>query len=190
MRVLREATHLAHMRIEGVLPLLDPGLTRARYTQVVETFYGFCAPLEPRITSAAGAVGPALTLDLRSKLPLLLTDLRALGRTRAEVEALPHCPSLPVVESPSHAIGALYVLEGATLGGQIIRKHLRNLLDIDASRGAAYFTGYGATTGAMWTRFGQYVNESAEIETDAALHAAVETFQTLTRWLEVSSSPS
>ena len=49
MQRLREATRVVHTRIEGVLPLLDPALTRARYTRVVEAFYGFYAPLEPCI---------------------------------------------------------------------------------------------------------------------------------------------
>lgn len=186
MQVLREATRLVHARVEAVLPLLDPGLTRARYTRVVEAFHGFYAPLEPSIARAAAGEGEALTLELRAKLPLLATDLRALGRTPAEIAALPWCRSLPAVDSASRSLGALYVIEGATLGGQIIRKQLRDRLGIDAASGAGFFTGYGATTGAMWTRFVDHVNQSATIETSAAVHAAVETFETLTQWLEAS----
>ena len=190
MQVLREATRDAHTRIERVLPLLEPGLTRARYTRVLEAFYGFYAPLEPSIARAAATEGAALALELRAKLPLLATDLRALGQTPAEIEALPRCRDLPVLESASHAIGILYVMEGATLGGQIIRRHLRDGAEIDASSGAAFFTGYGATTGAMWARFVDHVNQSTTIETDAAVRAAVHTFQTLTQWLQASLGPS
>ena len=190
MQLLREATRLAHTRIEGVLPFLDPALTRARYTRVVEAFYGFYAPLEPSIVRAAESDGAALALELRAKLPLLATDLRALGRTPAEVLALARCCSVPVVASSSQAIGILYVIEGATLGGQVIRKHLRDRLEIDAAGGAAFFTGYGAMTGAMWTRFVEHVNHSRTIQTDVAVNAAVDTFQRLTQWLEASLGTS
>lgn len=190
MQVLREATRDVHTRIERVLPLLEPGLTRARYTRVVEAFYGFYAPLEPALARAAAAEGAALALDLRAKLPLLATDLRALGVTSAQIEALPRCRDLPVLDSASHALGILYVIEGSTLGGQIIRKHLRDRLELDAASGAAFFTGYGATTGAMWTRFVDHVNHSTTLETDAAVRAAVHTFETLTEWLEARSGPA
>ena len=190
MQVLREATRGVHARIERALPLLDPGLTRARYARVIEAFYGFYAPLEPSIARAAAVEGAALALDLRAKLPLLATDLRALGATPAEIEALPRCRDLPVLDSASHAIGMLYVIEGATLGGQIIRRHLRDGLEIEAASGAAFFTGYGVTTGAMWQRFVDHVNESTTIETEAVVGAAVDTFQTLTQWLEASLGPS
>ena len=188
MQRLREATRVVHTRIEGVLPLLDPGLTRTRYIRVVEAFYGFYAPLEPCIARAVGAEGAALTLELRAKLPLLATDLRALGRTDAELEDLPRCRDVPTVDTASHAIGTLYVIEGATLGGQIIRKHLRDGLAIEAVSGAAFFTGYGARTGAMWSGFGEHVDRSPTLDTAVAVAAAVATFQTLTVWLEASLS--
>ncbi len=186
MQALRDATRAAHTRIEGVLPLLEPGLTRARYTRVVEAFYGFYAPLEPSIVRAAAAEGAALSLGRRAKLPLLTTDLRALGKPLAELELLPRCRHLPVLDSASHAIGILYVIEGATLGGQIIRRHLRDRLGIDEASGAAYFTGYGATTGAMWRSFVDHVNHSTTLETEVATRAAVHTFEALTQWLEAT----
>ncbi len=186
MQRLRDATRLVHARIEGAMPVLDPSLTRARYTQVVEAFYGFYAPLEPTISNALGADAAALELARRAKLPLIAKDLRALGRTLAEIEALPRCYNLPCIDNASHAIGALYVIEGATLGGQIIRRHLRESLAIDADSGAALFTGYGPTTGAMWARFGEHVDRSSTIATEEAILAAIATFETLTTWLELS----
>lgn len=187
MHVLREATRLAHAQIEGVLPLVDPRLTRPRYTRVVEAFFGFYAPLEPLIVRAATVEREALMLEQRAKLPLLATDLRALNVTAAEIERLPRCCDLPVVDSVSHAMGVLYVVEGATLGGQIIGRHLRDGLGIAASSGAAFFTGYGEATGTMWMRFGDHVNRSTTIDTKTAVDAAVDTFRTLTVWLEASS---
>ena len=50
------------------------------------------------------------------------------------------------------AAGALYVLEGSTLGGQIIVKHLQKTMP-PGFVNAAYFSGYQQRTGSMWKEF-------------------------------------
>ena len=80
----------------------------------------------------------------------------------------------------------LYVFEGATLGGQIIGRHLRDGLRIDRGNGAAFFGGYGDETGAMWMRFSRHVDTSSIIDTEAAVGAAVETFEKLQVWLDAA----
>ena len=177
MQRLREATRVVHARIEASLPLLAPALTLATYTRVIEAFHGFYAPMEPRL---AGSFAH------RAKVPMLLADLCALGKTAAEVAALPRCAELPRVTCASHAIGVLYVFEGATLGGQIIGRHLRDGLHLHSGNGAAFFGGYGDETGAMWRRFSHHVDTSPILDTETAVGAAVETFETLQVWLDAA----
>lgn len=186
MQRLREATRLVHARTEALLPLMDPSLATTTYVRVLEAFLGFYAPLEPALVSAAASSGVWSALDERQKVPLIIADLLALGKTRLAIDELPRCAASPRVPSASHAIGVLYVVEGATLGGQIIGRHLRDRLGLDAARGAAFFNGYGARTGAIWKRFSHHVDTSPLIETDAAVSAAVETFETLLSWLDFS----
>lgn len=50
------------------------------------------------------------------------------------------------------AAGALYVLEGSTLGGQIIVKHLHKAMP-QCMVNASYFSGYQQRTGSMWKEF-------------------------------------
>ncbi|MCL6258465.1 biliverdin-producing heme oxygenase [Aquiflexum sp. TKW24L] len=50
------------------------------------------------------------------------------------------------------AAGALYVLEGSTLGGQIIVKHLQKKLT-SGFVNSAYFAAYKQKTGSMWKEF-------------------------------------
>jgi heme oxygenase len=183
MQQLRAATRAAHDRIELVMPVLDPRLTRPRYVRVLEALYGFYAPLEPLCARAAGADGRAIELPTRAKVALLEADLGALGGTQAEILGLPRARQLPTVQSASQAIGALYVLEGATLGGQIIQRQLQRSLGIDAGSGAAFFIGYGPRTRQMWMHFAGHLERMAGLEIDAATRAAVETFETLERWL-------
>jgi heme oxygenase len=54
------------------------------------------------------------------------------------VGALPQYHDLPDIEDWPRMLGCLYVLEGATLGGQIISRHLQRTLHIDAINGAAF----------------------------------------------------
>ncbi|GAC1394817.1 MAG: biliverdin-producing heme oxygenase [Polyangiales bacterium] len=186
MQRLREATRVAHDRIEKSLPLLDPSLTTATYLRVLQAFHGFYAPLEPRLSRAVAGSGLPFTLEDRTKVPLLSADLGALGMTAADVEALPRCADLPRVSSASQALGVLYVVEGATLGGRIILRHLRGALELDAARGAAFFAGYGERTGEMWTRFSRHVDESPSIDTERVVGAAVETFDKLRSWIDTT----
>jgi heme oxygenase len=186
MQRLRQATRSAHERIELALPLFDPSLTRASYIRVLESFHGFYAPLELLCERVAGPVRKELDLASRAKTPLLVTDLGAMGRTPADLLALRRCRALPKVTLASHATGVLYVLEGATLGGEVIARHLRGALGIDASSGAAFFSGYGAQTRVMWMRFAAYVDGAAGLDLDDSIAAANGTFAALERWLTVS----
>ena len=179
MARLREATRDAHDRIERALPLFDPSLTRERYRRILEVLHGFYVPLEP---VCARVVGDN-ELTLRAKVPLLRTDLRALGCTPTELLALPSCNDLPIVERVSQALGVFYVLEGATLGGQIIHRHLRTMLAIDTDNGGAFFAGYRERTREMWSRFSDHVNHAVALDVELAVVTAIATFMALERWL-------
>jgi heme oxygenase len=186
MQALRHATRSAHDRIELALPFFDAGLTRTRYVRVLQALYGFYAPVEPLCELVVGASGAALELRTRRKLALLGADLAVLGHTRRDLEALPTCRALPTMTLASQALGVLYVLEGATLGGQIIARRLHDFLGIDAVGGAAFFGCYGERTREMWLRFAAHVERVPGLDLGAALAAAIQTFETLERWLTAS----
>jgi heme oxygenase len=190
MERLRQSTHLVHARLEGSLALVQPALTASRYLQILEAFYGYYAPLEPLVMRAVAQDGAALALELRTKVPLLEADLSTLGRTRAQIDELPRCEDLPCVAQRSQALGALYVMEGATLGGQIIGRYLRDHLGIDAGSGARFFAGYGVETRARWLEFSRHLDGAADIDDALLLAAAVSTFERLECWLDVASARS
>jgi heme oxygenase len=186
MLALKQATRSAHHRIELALPFFDAGLTRARYIRVLQALYGFYAPVERLCELAVGPSEAPLELRTRRKIPLLDADLAVLGQPRRDLAALPSCRLLPTVTLASQALGVLYVLEGATLGGQIIARRLHELLGIDALGGAAFFASYGDRTREMWRRFAAQVERAPGFDLAAALGAAVQTFETLEGWLTVS----
>ena len=53
----------------------------------------------------------------------------------------------------------LYVLEGSTLGAQIIFRQARASLNVSATCGASFFYGYGPSTYAIWKTLIAAINE-------------------------------
>jgi heme oxygenase len=189
MQQLKERTRVHHERTEAapmLRALMTPEVTREHYAATVARLYGFYAPLE-RSLSAHREVGfvalAGLDLAMRTKTPSLERDLAALGLER---EVLPLCDDLPRLPTAAHVFGCAYVLEGATLGGQIIGRHLRERLGIGAESGAAFYAAYGKQIGPMWRRFGRSVDAYARAHPDrseAIVEGAARTFDALGRWL-------
>ena len=44
-------------------------------------------------------------------------------------------------------LGAMYVMEGSTLGGQLIARHVELVLGLTAGQGNAHFRGHNERTG-------------------------------------------
>jgi heme oxygenase len=179
--VLRGRTALFHERVERSVDLPNRLRSPVAYTSLLARFHGFYAPLEDRLAAAAG-----LHLATRRKAHLLRHDLLALGVAGADVDALPRCPDLPTVADAGDAFGCLYVLEGATLGGQVVRRQAEAALGLTPGRGCSFFTSYGERVGAMWKEFCRTLEGYAAANpwaTDRIAAAALGTFAGLDRWL-------
>jgi heme oxygenase len=186
--LLRNGTREHHERAESRLPLLDPALTRERYAHALAALHGFHAPLEARLTHVDwAAVG--LDWEARRKAPLLARDLLQLGRSAREVGALPRCDVLPDTASLARALGCAYVLEGATLGGQLVRRHLQRTLALTPESGCAFFAAYGDRVGPMWRDFTARLASAVDhggCAPDEVLAGARDTFDAISAWLEVA----
>lgn len=180
---LRSETRSEHDAIEAALNLTRcPVLELAAYRRTMERFYGFYGPLEAGLRAVGELDDRGLLLEERcAKARLLEIDLEVLGE---DPRQLPRCPNLPPHAGLAQGIGCLYVLEGATLGGQVISEHVRRMLGITAASGGAFFAGYGECTGAMWLAFRAAVAAIAFTppERDEAIAAARSTFRALRVW--------
>jgi heme oxygenase (biliverdin-IX-beta and delta-forming) len=174
-----------HDRLEAGLDLLGPTLTPAEYRRLLERFWGFCAPAEAAV--AASGVWAALRVDPaeRERTGRLERDLLALGHTTATLAALPRHPAAPELGSAPGAAGYLYVMEGATLGGSVISRHLQRTLGVTCAEGGAFFGSYGAEVGPMWKRFTHALTAYAERSgaQPGIVQGARQTFSSLERWL-------
>ena len=181
---LRADTAERHRRIEHDLDLTRPTLTRAEWARVVARFYGFYAPWETAVArSLAGHELAAMAAE-RRKVRLLEADLADLQATPDPPAALPICSRLPRLDSPARVLGSMYVLEGATLGGQVISRHVESTLGLLDGRGYSFFRAYGQSTGTMWQSFRQALAAHApKFEEGAIVESACETFDRLHNWL-------
>jgi heme oxygenase len=89
---------------------------------------------------------------VRSQSSCLANDLAALGADPARV-ALAAPAQLPDLPNFAHALGALYVMEGATLGGRLILRDLEMRLGDTIADATCFFGGRGKRVGPMWQSF-------------------------------------
>lgn len=186
LTALKDHTRHLHEQIEKTVDLEARLGSVGDYVGLLARFHGFYAPLEARLVALGGYDAIGLDLNQRLKTRHLIADLRALGLSMADVEALPRCSRLPRLPGMAEALGCLYVLEGATLGGQIIKRLVGSRLGLDPDHGCSFFSSYGEDVGLMWKDFravlGQYAAQFPRAE-DRIVSAAADTFAELDAWV-------
>lgn len=109
-------------------------------------------PLEKTLALQLGNEN-ALELNVRlNKSQWLKSDLQ-------ELKALPNekINAIPEIPNSLQALGVLYVVEGSSLGGQIIAKNFVTRLGLNENQ-TQFFKGYGPQTGVMWQRLKGFVD--------------------------------
>ncbi|MFJ4344149.1 biliverdin-producing heme oxygenase [Pseudomonas sp. NPDC089401] len=174
---LREGTRDCHKALEARLPFFSPAFDSTAYRRLLQAYYGFHAPLEARLGSYQEA--------RRAKTPALSLDLQALNLSSADIDALPLCQALPAIEDEASALGVMYVLEGSTLGGQVLKKAMAERFDFGPGNGASFFDVYGELTGSYWRSFLERLGQApaAPAAQAATVQAAVATFACFEQWL-------
>jgi heme oxygenase (biliverdin-IX-beta and delta-forming) len=181
LSALKSATEASHRGVEALLPGDLSRTSRSDYTAYLTRMAGFQLPLEALVHDghdwAAFGLPDAAS---RRRAPLLLADLAELGVELGDIRL---ASRLPAVADFARALGALYVLEGSTLGGQFLVKQLaRNVERLPAS----FFSGAGANTGALWSTFCGFAEEKVGLVDDGialACEGALQTFDALAGWL-------
>lgn len=154
---------------------------RDRAIAMLVGFHGLVPVLEPAL---AAELGPDWTAG-RDKSAILKADLIELGLDPA---TLPICAdAAQLVSNRAGALGVLYVLEGSTLGGNLIAKALRKVPAWPAGR-PTYFHPYGENTGAMWRRF-VLMLDAEPVDRDAVIAGANRTFAEIGRWFTRQERP-
>lgn len=182
--VIKETTRTLHQDVEQLLlPQLRAIKNPGDYGSILKMFYGYFQPLEnvihQHITTAE-----LPDIAQRRKAAALLHDLNEIGNGET---ALQPCTDLPRLQNTAQAFGALYVMEGSTLGGKMIAKLLQKNSALSTCENALrFFSGYGDDTGNKWKTFLEVLNRQGD--TGDVVHGANETFFYLKRWMQHSFS--
>ena len=186
---LRAATAAAHERMHA-----HPGFAAAAagqiglgdYRRLLARLYGFHAPFEQAAREAVTTNDFELDIDDRARCPALRADLTALGLTPEAIARLPQQAPRPTFGSETALLGALYVIEGSTLGGLQIARRLEGIAgEASSEEGRRFFLGRGDRQGAMWRVFVARL-ESLSTDprgVDEAIGAAISTFSAFETWM-------
>ncbi|WP_426139258.1 biliverdin-producing heme oxygenase [Pseudomonas sp. DWP3-1-2] len=182
---LREATAVAHRSLEKRLPFISVHLDRRLYQRLLEAYYGFYYSIERQLDQVPNL--QSANLDGRRKAPVLARDLHALGLPPEGIATLALCTDLPAVENNLQALGVMYVMEGATLGGQVLSRVVQGKLLIGTDSGGAFLDVYGGAADQMWKDVLALLSHVVEPSQRAqVIHSARLTFSSFERWLERS----
>jgi heme oxygenase len=180
---LRTQTRINHQLLEtqgGFAKIMQPNITLSDYQSLLALLYRFYASVEPALCSALAPL-PFSTI-YRPRLKLIGDDLTKSGGHLPPPSEI----QLPM-RSPAEILGTVYVLEGSSLGGQVICRHLQKTLGEKINRALGFYTEIGTNAGKHWKSVGilltQELNTTEKLE--QAAKAANLTFAAL---LQLASS--
>jgi heme oxygenase (biliverdin-IX-beta and delta-forming) len=182
MMKLKEATKPQHDSLEEAVDIINTSSTLAGYINLLKGFYSYHASIEKSL-AAVDWEKLNFDYDSRRKKHLLARDLQVLGVNPDELESW---EDLPAISDAPQAVGSLYVLEGSTLGGQIISRHLAKSLALNPDNGAAFFNSYGERVGEMWKSFCLFATNYAQTtqKDKEIIETACQTFSSFERCLK------
>ena len=166
---LKTETRTEHEELEERMAILSPTLTEQRYFEILQRFYQLHLLIEKQLGTNSNALAEDY-LRHRTKSAFLEVDL-----TGRELSPLSTDIDLSWLDDAHTLLGALYVIEGSTLGGQVVSKGLRaNHSEIPVR----YFSGYQSETGRMWQSFISQLAHVPPDQNDAVVNGARKMFQT------------
>jgi heme oxygenase len=142
---LRAETSSAHRRLDQTLRLVDRLQAPETRAALVARYYVFHRETETAVAPFLSAI-PELDFAARRRSPLIARDIQALGES-APLDGGPG----PDIVTRSEAFGALYVLEGSSLGGRLILRDLARRCS--PKTGLGFLNPYGALTSELWLTF-------------------------------------
>jgi heme oxygenase len=179
---LKAFTSSSHQELEKLLVGQMRNISNQEaYSSLLQLFYNYFGAIEAQVDQL---IGPAVLADYtqRRKTKSLENDIIALGGTATRsIKA----EDVPQIKNILQAFGALYVMEGSTLGGPHIVRMIQKKLQTDDLKGFSFFESYGADMMHMWQQFKEILDKQAtnEAEQQVILDAADETFLKFKIWI-------
>lgn len=177
---LKARTAHQHQQTEDGVDLMRDDFSLEDYRKLLVRFYAFYKSYDEKLRESLRENPIDFYEEKRFNTPRLVSDLKSLGMSDKEISDIETFDDLPAMDSREKTFGSLYVIEGSTLGGQVISRHLKEKFGFDESSGAAFFSGYGKDTGKMWNNFREAVTAFADgdgVNREEIIKSANETFE-------------
>lgn len=183
---LREQTAALHGELERRLGLPGSITSLAQYKACLRRFYRLYEPLEISLARFSDWTDIGLELPEQLQSARLAADLQRLGVSPSRLERAPEF-CLPYLPDFPHALGALYVMAGSTLGSQIILRHLTTILGSEIAGADAFFSGHAEHTGTRWSMVRNSLDGYGAAEPGNipnVIEGAQETFRAIGIWMQ------
>lgn len=182
--LLRNQTSDKHNELESLMfvsEIMNGSLRIPDFKKLLIVNYIIHHKLEKKLANMLDTeIFERLQMRTRFKLAALEKDL---DYWAIDTTSLPDLDFELFVPQKNNAevLGALYVLEGATLGGNVIKKHILKNSDFAHHKdGLNYYGVYGDELGSKWKTFVEVLNESVtEVDYQLCINSANNTFNNL-----------
>lgn len=186
--LLKQETKVNHQQLEKLLVKQMRLISKKEeYVKLLQIFYSYFGALEEKINKY---ILPHHLEEehqfQRRKTDRIADDIVVSGGV---VQEKAREYDLPEINNHLQALGALYVIEGSTLGGRVITKMMQRQLETDSMEGFTFFHGYGDETESRWATFKELLNDKARniADTETVIRAADNTFAKFHMWIEKNS---
>jgi len=181
LEVIKTQTSINHLLLKKMLiSLMRTIRNETDYARFLALFYGYFGALELSINNCLD-VSIIHDYENRRKTEALKIDLKILNQEDLKLAA---SELLPVIENHLQSLGALYVIEGSTLGGKIISKMIKQQLKTEVMA-FTFFTGYGDQSANMSNSIKHILNRITQTGLIGIIvESANVTFQKFSFWFD------
>ncbi|QDW24887.1 biliverdin-producing heme oxygenase [Pedobacter sp. KBS0701] len=187
--LLRTETAQNHKTLESLMfvnEIMNNSLSTDQYKKLLTINYIIHQKLENTLANSLdAAIAEQLGMKERLKLNALTQDLNYWNISSLTLPGLNFELFVPEINT-AEVLGALYVLEGATLGGNVIKRHiLANPNFKNHEDGLNYYGVYGEELSTKWKIFVSVINQHiSEADYERCVNSANLTFNNLIKLSE------
>jgi len=185
LKRLKNLTQPAHQQLEANLyaqRMVAGTISQADYAAYLQRLWPIHVTVEAEYQRWPDWAAYGFDITSRQRAPLLAQDLAYLAYPLPADSHFPLSPGHDFAEMLAY----LYVLEGSTLGGQVLLRKIKPVLGLTPQQGGAYFYSYGPQVGSQWQAVQQfltdYVTQKPTAET-VIINQANQFFEMIDQWL-------
>lgn len=200
---LRSETRPHHDRAEqsgfGTL-VMDGGLQLELYVAHLTAWRRILSHLETALRTSDDQIVQEVWHEGLAKVPALDADIDALssgGLKLNDATAKAVASFISMIDDlaerdPTSLLGILYVLEGSTMGGSVMKPRIADQLELENDRGLSYYGVYGNQVGVHFKAFRSTMAEAANGSgaEDRIVDAAKDTFDGVSGILFAIANPA